>query len=93
MGEWTLAPSFCAVSSLFSSARPAERMIINTLYKHKHSSSQFPQVKSTQVFIRDSSMVHPVALICLSGKGVREIHHGMYGHFCNITIESAVEEP
>jgi len=27
------------------------------------------------VFIRDSSMVHPVALICLSGKGVREIRH------------------
>ena len=37
----------------------------------------FPQVKSTQVFIRDSSMVHPVALICFSGKDVREMHHGM----------------
>lgn len=43
----------------------------------------FPQVKSTQVFIRDSSMVHPVALICFSGKDVRDMHHGMYGY--NIT--------
>jgi len=34
------------------------------------------KVKSTQVFIRDSSMVHPVALICFSGKDVREMHHG-----------------
>lgn len=33
------------------------------------------KVKSTQVFIRDSSMVHPVALICLSGKDVRQIRH------------------
>ena len=41
-----------------------------------------PQVKSTQIFIRDSSMVHPVALILLSGKDVKqirhEIRHGMY---------------
>lgn len=36
------------------------------------------KVKSSQVFIRDSSMVHPIALICFSGKDVREIHqeHG-----------------
>lgn len=33
------------------------------------------KMKSTQVFIRDSSMVHPVALICLSGKDVRELVH------------------
>ena len=44
----------------------------------------FLQVKSTQVFIRDSSMVHPVALICFSGKDVRAMHHGMYGYFDNI---------
>lgn len=29
MGEWTLAPRFCAVSSLFSSARLAERKGVN----------------------------------------------------------------
>lgn len=33
------------------------------------------KVKSSQVFIRDCSMVHPVALICLCGKDVREIRH------------------
>lgn len=33
------------------------------------------KVKSTQVFIRDSCMVHPVALICLCGKELREIRH------------------
>ncbi|XP_078378634.1 uncharacterized protein LOC144661700 [Oculina patagonica] len=46
----------------------------------KHFISQWlvylDKVKSTQVFIRDSSMVHPVALICFSGKDVREVHHG-----------------
>lgn len=35
-------------------------------------------------------MVHPVALICFSGKDVREMHHGMYGYFGNITLESVV---
>lgn len=30
-------------------------------------------------------MVHPVALICFSGKDVRDMHHGMYGYFDNIT--------
>lgn len=46
----------------------------------KHFISQWlvyhDKVKSTQVFIRDSSMVHPVALICFSGKDVRDMHHG-----------------
>lgn len=37
--------------------------------------SSFVKVKSTQVFIRDCSMVHPVALICLCGKDVKEIRH------------------
>ena len=30
-------------------------------------------------------MVHPVALICFSGKDVRDMHHGMYGYCDNIT--------
>ena len=51
----------------------------------------FLQVKSTQVFIRDSSMVHPVALICFSGKDVCVMHHGVYGYFDNITLESVCQ--
>ena len=44
------------------------------------------------MFIRDSSMVHPVALICFSGKDVSEIHQGniVIQCFIHITNNSSV---